>query len=219
MTQPRISQIIPTSQQAIREIQEEIAAQVAVQVESEEDISQYFEIAAFNPMQMVQRFRNLKEFVSKEGQKSQDVEETEELVSKVLDVENVETLSDKYQKENFELNAKTLKILRASIQNAKNADEILAKVLSVYPEAALADEALEFLTKTTENQLLLATSEAKEKLNKDRSKEIKAGRNMGAAARQFSQEGLGSASSLRELYRQITQTPKEILDLFEDKVL
>jgi len=76
-------------------------------------------------------------------------------------------------------------------------------------------EALEFLLETTTDaQLLAATQEAKDKLNRDRSKEIRAGRNMGAQAREFAQQGLGSPTSLRDLYRDITLNPREPLKLF-----
>lgn len=213
MVEPRISPIIPISQQGVREIQQEVAAENAMQVESEEDLSQYFELATFNPMSQAQRFRNLREIQSKEPKQAEEVEEAEQ---KVLDVAKVDEASERFQKNNYELNARTLRILRSQLAQDDSAEDILQKVSAVYADAALADEALDFLLETTDAQLLAATQEAKEKLNKDRSKEIRAGRNMGAQAREFAKQGLGSPTSLRDLYRDITLNPREPLKLFDE---
>jgi type III secretion protein W len=211
--EPRISSILPISQQAIKEIQKEIAADRAIQIESEEDLNQYFELSTFNPMNQVQRFRNLKDIHSKTEHKT---EETDEVVEKIVDVENIEETAERYQKNNYELNSKTLRILRSQVATSNKSEEILQKVEGVYKDAALADEALDFLIETTEGQLLAATQEAKEKFNKDKGKEIRAGRNMGAQAREFAQEGLGSPTSLRDLYREIILNPREPIKLFDE---
>ena len=87
---------------------------------------------------------------------------------------------------------------------------------AVYADASLADEALDFLAETSDTQLLAATQEAKEKFNKDKGKEIRAGRNMGMQAREFAKEGLGSPTSLRDLYREIILNPREPLKLFDE---
>jgi len=215
MSEPRISHILPTSAQGIKEIQREAAADRAQQLETEDDISQYFELSAFNPMAQAQRFRNLKEIQSKEKQTA-GIEESEEAQPKILDIERVDEASERFQKNNYELNAKTLRILRSQLSGGDSAEEILKKVESVYADAALADEALDFLAETTDGQLLAATQEAKEKLNKDRGKEIRAGRNMGAQAREFAEQGLGSPTSLRDLYRDITLNPRDPLKLFDE---
>jgi type III secretion protein W len=215
--EPRISSALRISQQAIQQIQDEAAELIAIQVESEEDLAQYFELAVFNPLVQVQRFRNLREISSKDSSKTESSEEAKEAgESPILEVTNIDEISERFQKRNYELNAKTLQILRSQIQEGDSADIILQKVDSVYKEAALADEALEFLLETTEGQLLASTQEAKDKLNKDKGKEIRAGRNMGAQAREFSKQGLGSPQSLRELYRDITQNPREPLKLFDE---
>ncbi len=211
--EPRISHIIPISPQGIKEIQQEVAEENAMQVESQEDLNQYLELSVFNPMVQAQRFKNIKEIQAKEEPKAEGTEEVEE---KVLDVEKIDEASERFQKNNYELNAKTLRILHSQLSKADTADEILKKVETLYPEAALADEALDFLIETTEAQLQAATQEAKEKLNKDRDKEIRAGRNMGAQAREFSKLGLGSPTSLREMYRDITLNPREPLKLFDE---
>lgn len=208
-----ISPIIPTNNQAIKELQTQIAKNQAMQVESTEDLSQYLDIVIFNPLQDAQRFRNLKDLVTKEGAKP---EESEEVEPKILNVGKVDEASERFQKNNYELNAKTLKILHSQLTKGDTAEKILQKVGAVYSDASLADEALEFLAEVTEAQLQAATLEAKEKLNKLKGKEIRAGRNMGAQAREFAEQGLGSPTSLRDLYRDIILNPRDPLKLFDE---
>jgi type III secretion protein W len=213
MVEPRISPSVPINQQAIKEIQQEVTDEIAMQVESEEDVSQYFELATFNPMEYAQKFRELKTIHSRSAAQT---EESDEVESKILDVEKMDEAAERFQKNNDELNAKTLRILRSQVGPGNTPEEVLEKVQAVYQDAALADEALDFLMETTDGQLLAATAEAKEKFNKDRGKEIRAGRNMGAQAREFAKQGLGSPTSLRDLYRDITQNPRDPLKLFDE---
>jgi type III secretion protein W len=213
MSDPRISHALPVSQVGLKAIQEEVAAENAMQVESEEDLGAYFELASFNPMTTAQRFRNLKEIHSRQPEKTEEAEEAEE---KVLAVEKVDEASERFQKNNEELNAKTLRILRSQLLASDSAEDVLQKVEAIYQDPALADEALDFLLETTDAALQLATQEAKDKLNKDKGKEIRAGRNMGAQAREFAKEGLGSPTSLRELYRDIILNQRDPLKLFDE---
>ncbi len=216
MSEPRISHIMPLSQQAVKAIQKEVEAERAMQVESDEDLNQYFELSSFNPMQQAQRFRNLKELHQKREGELEEAKESDEIVEKIVDVEKVDEVAERFHKNNFELNPKTLRILRSQVTKADTSDEILRKVDQVYKDASLADEALDFLIETSDAGLLAATQEAKEKLNKDKGKEIRAGRNMGAQAREFSKEGLGTPTSLRDLYRDIVLNPREPIKLFDE---
>lgn len=216
MTTPHISNIFPISQQGVKEIQKEISADRAMQVESEDNLNQYFELSSFNPMNQAQRFRRMEDLYTKSTHKGEETDEAEEVVEKIVSVEKIDEASERFQKNNYELNAKTLRILRSQISKSDTSEEILKKVEAVYADAALADEALDFLVETTDTQLLAATQEAKEKFNKDKGKEIRAGRNMGAQAREFAQEGLGSPTSLRDLYREIILNPREPLKLFDE---
>jgi len=51
--------------------------------------------------------------------------------------------------------------------------------------------------------------EAKAQLNRLYEREIKSGRNIGIQARNFSTQGLGSPTALRDLYRNITGTQRD----------
>jgi type III secretion protein W len=193
-------------------IQREVAAENAQQVESENDLNQYLELSTFNPLVQAQRFRNLREHQSSQSRRSEETETPEEKV--ILAVEKIDEVASRFQKNNYELNAKTLRILRDRIlADPKN---ILAKVLEVYGDAALADEAIDFLIETTDPDIQELLRQAKKDLNDTRGREIRAGRNMGAQAREFAQEGLGSPTSLRDLYRDVTANQREPLKLFDE---
>ena len=58
--------------------------------------------------------------------------------------------------------------------------------------------------------------QAKVKLYQENEREIKAGRNMGVQARNFSAQGLGSPTGLRDLYRNITANPRDANTLFQE---
>lgn len=213
MADPHISPIIPTSAQAAQRIEQEVAEEVAMQVESAEDLSEYFETSVFNPLLQAQRFRDFKEL--KHTTHKPEAEENEE-GKKVVEAEKIDEAAAQFQQRNPELKDSTLKILRSMLKPGDTPEEILEKVLSVYPDPTLADEALDFLIETSDPDLLKALVGAKEKLNQERGREVIAGKNMGELAREFSKEGLGSPTSLRDLYRDVTGTPREPIKLFEE---
>ncbi len=215
MAEPHVSHSIPISTAAIRIIQNAVAAEYAMQVESEEDLNQYFELSSFNPMQRMGTFKELHELRSNLSQKKAEAEEAEQ--PKILETETIDEAASRFQKNNYEVNAKSLLILRERISANDTPEEILMKVTGVYADPALADEALDFLIETASDPKTLSVIKlAKESLNNSFAREIKSGRNMGIQAREFSQAGLGSPTSLRDMYRDITGTPRDPLVLFNE---
>ncbi|MES2274271.1 MAG: HrpJ domain-containing protein [Chlamydiota bacterium] len=213
MSDPHISPSVPVSPQAVKMIQQEATSEIAMQVESDEDLNQYFELSLFNPMTQAQRFRDLKDV--RLSHKLEETASAEE--GKVLEVEKIDEVASRFQRNNYELNARTLMILHGQIARSDTPEQILDKVRAIYADPSLADEALDFLIETTvDPEMQAKIREAKEILNAAQGREIKAGRNMGAQAREFSQEGLGSPTSLRDLYRDITGTAREPLKLFDE---
>lgn len=207
MSDPQISPIVPSNAAAIKQLQQRESRQQAMQVESKENLDQYLEVSVFRPLLDRQKFKELKAFVPPQKQ----IEE-EQIVS----VESVDEAAARFQENNFEMSAKTLKILLSQLSSQSTPEEILEKVLAMYPDPALADEALDFLIQVSVGQLAASAREAKKQLNESRKREIRAGRNMGTYAREFSKEGLGSPTSLRDLYREITGKPREPLVLFQE---
>lgn len=208
-----ISPSVPVNPQMVRLIQQQIAAALVEQIESDEDLSQYFELATFNPMTMAQRFRNLSQMkhLTRQMEETETVEEI-----KIFAPEEIDEAAARFQRNNFELNARTLKILRSRIRPGDTPEEVLAKVFEVYPDPSLADEALQFLLETADPQTKEIIRAARELLHSLRGKEVVAGRNMGVHAREFSEKGLGSPTSLRDLYRDLVINPRDPLVLFTE---
>ena len=207
---PQISRSVPINAQAAKELEELLIQEDAMVVDTEASLDEYVDVSPFS---IYQRFRDLKK-LKEELPQTRTEKTTEEKAN--IKVENVEELAFQFQRNNEELQAKSLMILRSMVTDEDNPEEILAKILKNYPDHSLTDEALDFLIQTTEGKLKSNLESAKEKLHQDFGREVAAGRNMGTQAREFSKEGLGSATSLRDLYRDITGTPREPLKLFEE---
>ena len=122
--------------------------------------------------------------------------------------------SDEYERRNPELKSKILLLLREKLKSEDNAEDILKKVMDFYPDVSLADEVLDFLLDTTEGDLHNEVLKAKNELNQAHSREILAGKNIGELSRQT--EGLGTPTTLRDLYREITGSPREATTLFDE---
>lgn len=124
--------------------------------------------------------------------------------------------ADEFQRRNPELKAQVLLLLRDRIKPGDTKEDILRKLAEFYQDVSLADEALEFLLETTDGQLYLTIQEAKNDFNNLYSREIAAGRNMGNIAWRASEKGLGSPSSLRDMYRDITGNQRDSKTLFDE---
>ena len=211
MAEPTVSRIFPMSLQAAKQLQELAANEDMMAIDSQENFAEYNDT---DLLALFRNFRTLEEIKRGETKKTDKKENVEG--QKILTVQEVEDAAGRYQRSNEELRAKTLLILRSSITAEDNAEEILNKTLRIYADHALADEAIDFIIETTRDDVQRTAKIAKEQLNENFKREIQAGRNMGAQAREFSKEGLGSPTSLRDLYRDITGTPREPLKLFEE---
>jgi type III secretion protein W len=133
---------------------------------------------------------------------------------RMLPVERLKNAADQYQRRNPEMKPRVLVHLRQMIKPDDSVEEILRKVQEFYDDVSLADEALEYLLETTEGELHQKVQEAKDQFNAEFEREIAAGRNIGEVARDASAEGLGTPTSLRDLYRDITANPREAAKLF-----
>lgn len=216
MADPRVSGTTPISTQALQALQKAAETEEVQQIESDQDLEQWCDLDAFNPMAMMRRFRPLDEF--KEVQHEEHPEEKERIEEgeKVQEIEKVEEAAARFHRNNYELQAKTLLILRSRITANDTPEDVIKKIMQAYPDPALADEALDFLIETSDARTAAIVRLAKEQLTSRFDTEIRAGRNMGAAAREFSKEGLGSPTSLRDLYRNIVLTPRDPLVLFDE---
>ncbi|MDN3505815.1 MAG: type III secretion system gatekeeper subunit SctW [Simkaniaceae bacterium] len=206
------SPIEPTEASRIQKQEQMDAKKMAIAQEASQiNMIQYADEAAFNPVMMAKRFQTLEEKLRKKALEKEDAKKADE---KTLTVEQVEEIADSYEKRNPELTSKSLQQLLAQLKSGDNPQDVLRKAMQNFPDHSLADEALEFLEKSTKGDLHSNVRQAKDNLNETYGREVRAGRNMGAEARDFSQKGLGSPTGLRDLYREITGNPRPATQLF-----
>ena len=193
------------------------ASRYAIEQESmAEDFQQWSE--TLNPVAVaVRRFDNLETRLRRRP-KETETEKTEKADAdeEILQVEKLSEISEQFERSNPELHARNLLALRSRIKNSDTPEEILEKVLEAYPDHSLADEALDFLARTSSGQLAEKILLCRERFNEVYGREIRAGRNIHITAREFSSKGLGSPTGLRDLYRDVTGNPREALTLFEE---
>lgn len=127
-------------------------------------------------------------------------------------------IAQQVEAKNPELKAKTLMIIREHIGENDTPEEIQQKVSDAVKDPWLADETIDFLIETTVKGSDHAKNleRAKEQHTTIFDREIKAGRNMAAQSVEFSKAGLGTPTSLRDIYRDITGNPRQPLQLFTE---
>ncbi len=210
----RVPPITPEQLLAQRAAKAELQAYAIAQESSSEEFTEWSELSAFNPLAMARRFEPL-EVKTRKKDKEEESSKTQE-GKRILEVKRSEEVSDKFQKRNPELQARTLLILQSRISKDDSAEEILRKVREFYTDYFLADEALDFLLETADIEFAANIREAKESLNNNFGREVRAGRNTAEHARAFSAQGLGNPTALRDIYRDITGNPREPTTLFEE---
>lgn len=217
-TTPRIQGTHADSSKAQQAQQAQKLAQYAIAQESVvEEFQEWSELDAWNPLALARNFQQLDKRVRERG-KPEDAHKAEksEEEDEINVVERLKQVSDNYQRKNPEMQSRSLLLLRSRITKNDTPEDILRKVRESYPDISLADEALDFLLETTEPAIRSNVEQAKAELNRIFDREIKAGRNIGAQAREFSAQGLGSPTALRDLYRDVTQNPREANTLFQE---
>jgi type III secretion protein W len=128
--------------------------------------------------------------------------------------QKMKEIADRFESKNSELKSKMLISLRENINSKDTRDDIIRKVTQYYQDPAIADEALDFLEETCSAELAETVREAKAEMHDKHGREIAAGRNIGAKAREFAAKGLGTPTSLRDMYRDITGNPRDSVTLF-----
>lgn len=121
--------------------------------------------------------------------------------SNLYGMEETDVLPFKESELNPELDAKTLLILKAHLSETDTTEETLRKVLEAYSDFSVADDALEYLEKITEDTMLQNIKQARAELNENFGREVTAGKNIAEEARNFASQGLGNPNGLRDLYR------------------
>lgn len=133
---------------------------------------------------------------------------------KALPTERIKDQAERYERKNPELKSRVLSLLRERLKPGASLEDIEDLLEEFYPDPSLADEAMEFLLDTTEGELHQQVQAAKDKLTEEKGREIVAGRNIHTQAREASDKGLGTPTSLRDMYRDITGNPRDSNTLF-----
>ncbi|HEY5235200.1 MAG TPA: type III secretion system gatekeeper subunit SctW, partial [Rhabdochlamydiaceae bacterium] len=208
----RTQQQKTTQQQAAARMSQYAIAQEA----SREAFDEWGDLNAWNPLALAKNFQNLekraREKARPENTKQEQVDEEQEVNA----IEQLQSVSEGYQRKNPELQARTLLALRVRITAGDSVEDIIRKLREAYTDLALVDEALDFLLETSEPGMKPVLQQAKAELNRLYEREIKSGRNMGTQARNFSTQGLGSPTALRDLYRDITGNQRDANTLFQE---
>lgn len=197
---------------------QELNNMIARQDESQEDFKAWADQALFNPITMRKKFEKLDERMRQPIKKDETQKQEETPESKVSETDVIEQIAEDYYQRNPELQKKTLMLLQQRIKNNDNADTILRKLEEFYTDKSLADEAVDFLIEAaaTREDMRNRLIQAKEQFNAVYGREIRAGRNIAEHARAFSQQGLGSPTALRDLYRDLVGTPRSPHQIFEE---
>lgn len=167
---------------------------------------------AVNPFAMLRRFDKAIQTNKSRIQKLIKARKT----GKLLPVEMINDSANKFQNRNPELKATILIMLRDLLKPGDTKEDILRKLNEFYQDVSLADEVLDFLLETADPELAATIQEAKDEFNQLHGREIAAGKNISNVAREAAEKGLGTPTNLRDLYRNITGTPRDSTALFQE---
>jgi type III secretion protein W len=142
--------------------------------------------------------------------------EAGEKPSQLLPVAALKDMAGQFQRRNPELKADTLVLLAQTIKPEDTKEELLRKIADFYPDISLRDEALEYLLEVTTGDLARKLGEIKEELNQNFEREIVAGRNIHIQAREAAAKELGTPTSMRDMYRDVTGNPRDAPTLFDE---
>jgi type III secretion protein W len=183
--------------------------------EAQEDFQEWAE-KGFDGVQK-RKFKTLSELQKQRPRtKFGREEKIQDDLRKVEGNKKAQDTAAKFEQRNEELKAKTLLILLSRLLAEDDPETILKKVLEIYSDYSLADEAFEYVEEVSVGKLRENVRIAKELLNERYGREVRAGKNIAAEAKSFSQQGLGSPTALRDMYRDVTGHPREALKLFNE---
>ncbi len=208
MDVPNISSSMQRIMQATATTKEEEAAQKLAQTESEATLAENLSpTASLRPGRQADIKSRTQATVKAEQMREKGMN---------LPIKEIEQMADEFKERNPELDPKALLALRDMIKKGDSPEKILETIKRFFEDVSLMDEALEFLLATCNADMKEQLLEAKRALNQYFGREIAAGRNVQEAALEASREGLDTPASLRDLYRNITGTPRETTTLFEE---
>jgi type III secretion protein W len=201
---------------ATMEAMQEVGKETAQEVHSERAVAE--KTAQAENAESIYRPRTPKKEKKDLKARSKTVTKTMQMKDgkRLLPAQVIKQKAQEYADKNPELKEKVLQLLRERIKPGSTAEDIQNTLDEFYPDPTLADDALDFLQDTTEGALNQQVKEAKNKLNEDKGREIQAGRNINTEARLAADKGLGTPTSLRDMYRDVTGNPRDANTMFEE---
>lgn len=138
---------------------------------------------------------------------------------RLIPVEELKEAAGRFQQRSKnELDAKLLLLLREYVQDQDSPEEILRKLEEMFAgvDPANLDEALNFLLETSQGELKEKINQAKEMLHTRFKRDIDAGRNIADATATAADQGIGTPTELRDLYRNVTERMRDAPTLFDE---
>lgn len=133
---------------------------------------------------------------------------------KLIPIQLLRKQAKEHSEKNPELKEKVLILLRERIKPGMTSKEIQETIDEFYSDPTLADDVMDFLEDTTEGELNQQVKQAKEELNESKGREIVAGRNISTQAREAAEKGLGTPTTMRDMYREMTGNPRDANTMF-----
>lgn len=207
----------PSMDATLQAINQANAADTAQELSAEQETSQMgLQTDLEETVNPFQKLKNTEEPLKPSRGKIDKSAKMGEKMEKLAPNPQVKSKADEFQRKNPELKSGVLILLRDKIKPGDSKEDILKTLQEFYGDVSLADEAMEFLLETSEGELNNTIKEAKQEFEKTNGREIAAGRNIHTEAREAASQGLGSASNMRDLYRNITGTPRDSTTLFNE---
>lgn len=187
-----------------------------VQEESAESFQTFIDQFAVNTMQIIRRDGETLQKRIEKRVRTEHAEQTEDEEEVPLEVEESQEVSGYYENKSTEVKNKPLQNLKEQISKFDTEEDILQKVMDMYPDPIDAEAAFDFLIKVMPDDLKEKIYNAKSKFEKRFERALKAGKNIFEEVEKFSKEGLAPPDELRQMYTQLTGDPKPTLELFEE---
>lgn len=187
-------------------------AETAQQAESASTLQNIFEEGSNNPLAARVQKQDKKTL----GEEKIRVKkaETDRIEKRLVPADEIKNASERFSRRNPELKPQILQLLLDKVKGCKDKEELLKILSQFYADPSVADDALDFLLETTVGDLNKIVQEAKEEHVQQFGREIAAGKNIAQEVMKGADQKLGTPSTLRDLYRDITGNPREPVSLF-----
>lgn len=201
--------------QTSQALQNSVQASV-VQEESKESFETFIDQFAVNTMQIIKRDGETLQKRIEKRVRSDHAEKSENEEEVPLEVEESQEVSGYYENKDSDIKKKPIQSLKEQLSKFDTEEDILQKVMDMYPDPIDAEAIFEVLLQTMPDELKEKIFNAKNKFEKRFERALKAGKNIFEEVQKFAKDGLAPPDELRQMYTELTGDPKPALELFEE---